>query len=47
MLVQNYVIMPLVFRASPSAWVNTLGGVGELNGWDSEEWNIEDWYRIR
>jgi peptide/nickel transport system substrate-binding protein len=47
MLVQNYVILPLVFRASPSAWVNTLGGVGALNGWDSEEWNIEDWYRIQ
>ncbi len=47
MLAQNYVNLPLVFRASPSAWVNTLGGVGALNGWDSEEWNIEDWHRIQ
>jgi peptide/nickel transport system substrate-binding protein len=46
MLAQNYVNLPLVYRASPSAWVNTLGGVGALNGWDSEEWNIEDWHRI-
>jgi peptide/nickel transport system substrate-binding protein len=46
MLAQNYVNLPLVFRASPSAWVDTLGGVGDLNGWDSEEWNIEDWFRI-
>ncbi|RIK44798.1 MAG: peptide ABC transporter [Chloroflexi bacterium] len=47
MLAQNYVNLPLVFRASPSAWVNTLGGIGALNGWDSEEWNIKDWYRIK
>lgn len=47
MLAQNYVQLPLVFRASPSAWTNTLGGVGDLTGWDSEEWNIEDWYRIK
>ena len=47
MLAQNYVNLPLVFRASPSGWANTLGGVGDLNGWDSEEWNIEDWYRIK
>ena len=47
MLAQNFVNLPLVFRASPSAWTDTLGGVGELNGWDSEEWNIEDWYRIQ
>ncbi len=46
MLAQNYVNLPLVFRASPSAWVDTLGGVGALSGWDSEEWNIEDWHRI-
>ncbi len=46
MLAQNYVNLPLVFRASPSAWVDSLGGVGDLTGWDSEEWNIEDWYRI-
>jgi peptide/nickel transport system substrate-binding protein len=46
MLAQNYVNLPLVFRASPSAWVDTLGGIGDLNGWDSEEWNIEEWYRI-
>jgi peptide/nickel transport system substrate-binding protein len=47
MLVQNYVMLPLVYRASPSAWVDSLSGVGELNGWDSEEWNIEDWHRVR
>jgi peptide/nickel transport system substrate-binding protein len=46
MLAQNYVNLPLVFRASPSAWTDTLGGVGTLNGWDSEEWNIQEWFRI-
>jgi peptide/nickel transport system substrate-binding protein len=47
MLAQNYVNIPLIYRAQPSAWVNKLGGVGTLNAWDSEEWNIEDWYRIQ
>jgi len=46
MLAQNYVNLPLVFRASVSAYVNSLGGV-EINGWDTEEWNIEDWFRVR
>jgi peptide/nickel transport system substrate-binding protein len=47
MLAQNYVNLPLVYRANPSAWVDSLGGVGNLDGWDSEEWNIEEWYRIK
>lgn len=46
MLAQNYVNIPLIFRASVSAYANTLAGV-ELNGWDTEEWNIEDWHRVR
>jgi peptide/nickel transport system substrate-binding protein len=46
MLAQNYVNLPLIFRADVSAHSNTLGGV-LINGWDSEEWNIEDWFRIR
>ena len=44
-LVQEYLLLPLVYRASASsAFSNSLGGV-EMNGWDSEMWNIEDWYR--
>jgi peptide/nickel transport system substrate-binding protein len=46
MLAQNYVNLPLIFRASVSAYSNTLAGV-QLNGWDTEEWNIEDWHRVR
>jgi len=45
-LVQEVALIPLVYRASAASAVNnTLGGV-EINGWDSEMWNIEDWYRI-
>lgn len=44
MLVQEFVMLPLVYRGSVSAHHNTLGGVW-MNGWDTEEWNIEDWYR--
>ncbi|PIL18573.1 peptide ABC transporter [Puniceibacterium antarcticum] len=38
-------IVPLVDRGRVSAHSNTLGGV-QLNTWDSELWNIADWYRI-
>lgn len=40
------VLQPLVYRGTQSAKSNTLGGV-EINGWDSELWNIADWYRIK
>lgn len=46
MLAQNVVNIPLIFRASVSAYSNTLVGV-EMNGWDTEEWNIESWSRKR
>ncbi|MGK7754742.1 MULTISPECIES: peptide ABC transporter substrate-binding protein [unclassified Roseovarius] len=45
MLVQDFVIQPLVHRGRVSAHVNSLGGV-ILNAWDSELWNAADWYRI-
>ncbi len=37
-------VVPLVNRARSSAHSNTLGGV-VLNVWDSELWNVKDWYR--
>jgi len=39
------VIVPLIYRGRVSGHANTLGGV-VLNAWDSELWNIADWYRI-
>ncbi len=42
----SYVIVPLVDRGRNSAHSNTLGGV-VLNTWDSELWNVADWYRIK
>ncbi|KIN76617.1 peptide ABC transporter substrate-binding protein [Sulfitobacter mediterraneus] len=39
-------IVPLVDRGRVSAASNTLGGV-VLNTWDSELWNVADWYRIK
>lgn len=45
-IVQDYAQIPLVFRsAASSAHANSLGGIN-INGWDSEMWNIEDWTRI-
>ena len=44
MLMQDYVILPLVDRGRVSAHANSLEGV-ILNTWDSEIWNIADWRR--
>ncbi|MDB2407209.1 peptide ABC transporter substrate-binding protein [Jannaschia sp.] len=44
MVVQEGGMIPLVHRGRLSAHANTLGGV-KLNVWDSELWNIADWYR--
>jgi peptide/nickel transport system substrate-binding protein len=45
MLVQNDVVVPLVDRGRVSAHANSLGGV-RISAWDSELWNIADWYRV-
>ncbi len=39
-------VIPLIHRANASAFANSIGGTGELNGWDSEYWNVEEWFRI-
>ena len=45
LLVQNYVLIPLINRATVSSAVsNSLTGV-RLNAWDAELWNIHEWYR--
>ena len=44
MAVMGGAMIPLVHRGRLSAHSNTLGGV-VLNVWDSELWNIADWYR--
>lgn len=46
MIMQSYSIIPLVHRGNPSAHANSLGGV-KMSDWDSELWNIADWYRIK
>ncbi|SFK49691.1 peptide ABC transporter substrate-binding protein [Shimia haliotis] len=42
----SYTIVPLVHRGRVSAHANSLGGV-VLNVWDSELWNVADWYRMK
>lgn len=44
MQVQSYASIPLVHRGRVSGISNTLGGV-RMNPWDTELWNIADWYR--
>ncbi len=38
-------IIPLIHRANASAFANSIKGTGDLNGWDSEYYNVEDWFR--
>lgn len=45
MLMQSYSIIPLIHRGGVSAHANSLGGV-RMSDWDSELWNIAEWYRI-
>lgn len=45
MIVADGAVIPLVWRASASAFANDIQGYETLNGWDSEFWNIADWYR--
>ena len=42
----TYTIVPLVHRGRVSAHASSLGGV-KLNVWDSELWNVADWYRMK
>lgn len=44
MLVQDFVVLPLVDRGRVSAHAGSLGGV-VMNAWDSELWNVADWVR--
>ncbi len=46
MITDNGGMIPLVHRGRLSAHANSLGGV-VLNVWDSELWNVADWYRIK
>tara|TARA_R110002124_G_scaffold106467_23_gene258456 strand:- start:2054 stop:3760 length:1707 start_codon:yes stop_codon:yes gene_type:complete len=45
-LIQNYVVIPLVHRGRVDARANSLAGV-LLNTWDSGLWNIADWRRVQ
>ena len=45
-LMQNYIIIPLVHRGRVDAHANTLGGV-VMNTWDTGLWNIAEWHRIQ
>ena len=45
MLIEAGAMIPLIHRGDVSAHANTLGGV-VLNVWDSELWNVADWYRL-
>lgn len=44
-LIQDNVLLPLVFRGSVSARANNLEGIWLGGEWDSEMWNVQDWTR--
>ncbi|MBK0328883.1 peptide ABC transporter substrate-binding protein [Rhodobacteraceae bacterium F11138] len=43
-IIQSYIVLPLIHRSQISARANTLEGV-RMNPWGSELWNIADWRR--
>ena len=43
-LMQDFVMIPLIHRGDVSAHANSLLGV-RMNSWDSELWNVADWSR--
>ncbi len=45
LMIESGAVIPLIHRASVSAIASDIQGFGELNGWDSEYWNIQDWTR--
>ncbi|MEM8536567.1 MAG: peptide ABC transporter substrate-binding protein [Pseudomonadota bacterium] len=44
-LMQEFILLPLVDRGRVSAHAKSLGGI-LLNTWDSELWNAADWHRV-
>jgi len=44
LVIQNIVVIPVVLRPAVSAASNNLKGA-EQSGWDSNFWNLENWYR--
>ena len=42
----SFTVIPLVHRGTLSAHSNALGGV-VINAWDTEMWNVENWYRVK
>ena len=42
----SMIVVPLVHRGTLSAHSNALGGV-IINAWDSELWNVADWFRVK
>jgi peptide/nickel transport system substrate-binding protein len=44
MLVQNVVVIPIVWRNAVAAVSNRLKG-NDLSGWDSHLWRLAYWYR--
>jgi peptide/nickel transport system substrate-binding protein len=43
LVIQNVVVIPVVFRPRVAAIANTLRA--EQSGWDSDFWNLHNWYR--
>jgi peptide/nickel transport system substrate-binding protein len=43
MVIQNVVVIPVVFRPRVAAVANTLRA--EQSGWDSDFWSLQNWYR--
>ncbi|MDH3300393.1 MAG: peptide ABC transporter substrate-binding protein [Acidimicrobiia bacterium] len=45
LMIESGAVIALIHRANVSAISSDITGIGDLNGWDSEYWNIADWVR--
>ncbi len=44
LVIQNVVVVPLLWRSNASAVSNRLRGT-EISGWDSNFWSLAHWYK--
>ncbi len=45
LLIDEGILIPLIHRGDVSGFGVDIQGVGDLNAWDSQYWNFEDWSR--
>ena len=45
LMIESGAVIPLIHRGNVSGISSSIEGYGDPNGWDSDYWNIQDWFR--